>query len=254
MTARLPGGAERGIDMPGGWRYSNDQRMAEDKTHNPDHDEPGGEPRREPRDEPRQQSRQQSREDEPWPWPLGEEEPRGEYDEPLGELPRSVRQRLESLIPEMVKKTFAAGLGAVFTTEEGFRRLTKDLSLPKDMASYLASTAGTTKDEIIRIIAREVHDFLNTINLSEEVAKLLTTLSFEIKTEIRFIPNDEKYGGSVKPDVRANVRLRKNEDERPSPSSRRRRRRRRRRDEEGEGGDSGEPDHGDRITDADLEE
>lgn len=236
--------------MPGGWGYSKDERMAEDKTQNPDPEQPHRQPHR----------------DEPWPEePRGESrgEPRGEsrgeprgdfredYDEPLGDLPRSVRQRLESLIPEMVKKTFAAGLGAVFTTEDGFRRLTKDLSLPKEVASYLASTAGSTKDEIIRIIAREVHEFLNTINLSEEVAKLLTTLSFEIKTEIRFIPNDEKYGGSVKPDVRANVRLRKTEDERPSSTSRRRRRRRRRRDDEGSEG--GEHDDGDQVTDADIE-
>lgn len=215
--------------MPGGWGYSKDERMDEDKTQNPDPEQPHRQP---PRGE---------------PWGEG----RGDDDGPLGDLPRSVRHRLESLIPEMVKKTFAAGLGAVFTTEEGFRRLTKDLSLPKEVAGYLASTAGSTKDEIIRIIAREVHDFLNTINLSEEVAKMLTTLSFEIKTEIRFIPNDEKYGGSVKPDVRANVRLKKSEDERPASSSRRRRRRRRRRDDEGS--EAGEHDDGEQATDADIE-
>lgn len=165
----------------------------------------------------------------------------------LGDLPKAVRQRLEALIPEMVKKTFAAGLGAVFTTEEGIRRLTRDLSLPKEVASYLASTAGSTKDEIIRIIAREVRDFLNTLNLSEEVAKLLTTLSFEVKTEIRFIPNEEKYDGSVKPDVRANVRLKKS-DERPSA----RRRRRRRRRTHGDEGQEDVTEHADLVSDADL--
>ena len=143
-------------------------------------------------------------------------------------LPGAVRQRLEALIPEMVKKTFAAGMGAVFTTEEGIRRITKDMSLPKDVAGYLANTAGNTKDELMRIVAREVREFLQTVNLSEEIAKMLTTLSFEVKTEIRFIPNDERYG-SVKPDVKAKVRLKRNQDER---SRRRRRRRRRRRDDE----------------------
>lgn len=146
-------------------------------------------------------------------------------------LPKAVRQRLEALIPEMIKKTFAAGMGAVFTTEEGIRRMTRDMSLPKEVAGYLANTAGNTKDEIIRIIAREVRDFLQTINLSEEVTKMLTTLSFEVKTEIRFIPNDEKYG-TVKPDVKARVRLKRSEG--------RRRRRRRGDDDTGTGSDDGD--------------
>lgn len=150
-------------------------------------------------------------------------------------LPKAMRQRLEALIPEMVKKTFAAGMGAVFTTEEGIRRIAKDVSLPKDVASYLANTAGATKDEILRIVAREVREFLESVNLSEEIAKMLTTLSFEVKTEIRFIPNEERYG-SVKPDVKSRVRLRRSDDK-----PRRRRRRRRRRDDEPAAGDDSGP-------------
>jgi hypothetical protein len=121
-------------------------------------------------------------------------------------LPESVRQRLEAYVPELVKRAFTAGMGAVFTTEEGLRRLVRDVSLPKDVAGYLVNTASSTKDELLRVMAREVRDFLAGVNLSEELAKILTTLSFEIKTEIRFIPNSEKYGG-VEPDVKAKVRL-----------------------------------------------
>jgi hypothetical protein len=147
-------------------------------------------------------------------------------------LPKAMRQRLEAFIPDLVKRTFAAGMGAVFSTEEGIRRVTKDMSLPKDVAGYLASTAGNTKDEIIRIIAREVREFLQTVNVSDEIAKMLTMLSFEIKTEIRFIPNEEQYG-SVKPDVKAEVRLKHNDSSevKSEERSRRRRRRRRRSDE-----------------------
>jgi hypothetical protein len=163
----------------------------------------------------------------------GEEEPRG-ADEGL---PKSVRHRVEAMIPEIVKKTFAAGLGALFTTEEGIRRLAKDLSLPKDVAGYLAHTAGDAKDELLRLIAREVREFLESVNLSEEVSKMLTMLSFEIKTEIRFIPNDEQYGGGVKPDVKARVGIKRADDR----SRRRRRRRRRFRDEDTDSADEGEP-------------
>lgn len=158
-------------------------------------------------------------------------------DDDLGDeqIPESVRRRLEAFVPELVRKTFAAGMGAVFTTEEGIRRITKDLTLPKEVAGYLVNTASTTKDEVMRVLAREIRLFLQTVNLSEEIARMLTMLSFEVKTEIRFIPNDEKYTG-VEPDVKAKVRVKKqDEDERP----RRRRRFTRRGKTEG-GGDGDE--------------
>jgi hypothetical protein len=146
-------------------------------------------------------------------------------DDEAGSLPDAVRQKLEQYVPELVKRAFTAGLGAVFTTEEGLRRMAKDISLPKDVAGYLVNTASSTKDEVMRIMAREIRDFLQTVNLSEEIAKMLTTLSFEVKTEIRFIPNSEKFGG-VEPDVKAKVALKR------STGSRLRRRFRRRRDED----------------------
>jgi hypothetical protein len=140
-----------------------------------------------------------------------------------GNLPDSVRQKLEAFVPELVKRAVAAGMGAVLTTEEGIRRISKDIPLPKEFAGYLVNTASTTKDEFLRVLAREVREFLQTVNLSEEIAKMLTLLSFEIKTEIRFIPNDEKFGG-VEPDVKANVKLKRNEPKAKRPRFRRRKR------------------------------
>jgi hypothetical protein len=127
------------------------------------------------------------------------------------DLPEGLRRRLEAMIPEIVKRTFNAGMGAVFSTEEGIRKIAKDINIP-DVAGYIASTADTTKDKVLEIVAREVREFLQTMNLGEEVAKLLTTLSFEVKTEIRFIPNSEKYTG-VEPDVKGSVRLKRADSE-----------------------------------------
>ena len=127
---------------------------------------------------------------------------------PADKLTETIRQRLEHLVPELVKKTFAAGMGAVFSTEEGIRRLARE-SLP-DMVSYVASSADGAKDKVWEIIARETRDFLANLNLTEEIAKILTTLSFEIKTEIRFIPNSERITGA-EPDVKASVRLKRND-------------------------------------------
>src|SRR5580765_4045969 len=90
-------------------------------------------------------------------------------------LTESIRQRLEHLVPELVKKTFSAGMGAVFSTEEGIRKIAREVSLP-DVAGYIASSADGAKDKVWEIIARETREFLSGLNLTEEVAKLLTTL------------------------------------------------------------------------------
>jgi hypothetical protein len=126
-------------------------------------------------------------------------------------LTESIRARLEHLVPELVKKTFAAGMGAVFSTEEGIRRLAREVSLP-DVAGYIASSTSDAKDKVWEVIARETREFLSNLNLTEEIAKILTTLSFEIKTEVRFIPNSERLIGS-EPDVKASVRLKRNDKE-----------------------------------------
>jgi hypothetical protein len=125
------------------------------------------------------------------------------------ELPETIRSRLERLVPELVKKTFAAGLGAVFSTEEGIRKIARE-SLP-EVAGYIASSADGAKDKVFDVIARETREFLANLNVSEEIAKILTTLSFEIKTEIRFIPNSERFVGA-EPEVKASVRLKRNDD------------------------------------------
>src|SRR5215475_9748617 len=120
------------------------------------------------------------------------------------ELPETIRHRLERLVPELVRKTFAAGLGAVFSTEEGIRKIARE-SLP-EAVGYITSSADGAKDKVFEVIARETREFLSNLNVSEEIAKILTTLSFEIKTEIRFIPNSDRFVGA-EPDVKASVRL-----------------------------------------------
>src|SRR5262245_33548726 len=130
-------------------------------------DDDSGEPREKPAD------------------PAPAAEPEAAENESTGDMPKAVRQRLEAFIPALGRRTITSSMCAVFSTEEGIRKLAKDLTLPKDVAGYLASTASSTKDQIFEIVAREVREFLMSVNLSEEIAKMLTTLSLEVKTEIR---------------------------------------------------------------------
>ena len=123
---------------------------------------------------------------------------------------RRLRERLEKLLPEVVRRAINAGTSAVTSTEDGIRKLVSDFNLPRDVAAYLLMQASTSKDEVLRIIGHEVRGFLETVNLSGELQKRLTSLSFEIKTEIRFIPNSESV---VKPDIKNKVAVKRRDQE-----------------------------------------
>ena len=169
-------------------------------------DDESAKPDREDHREEREKERREEREKEREKERREDREKDREKDRDGDSLPETIRQRLEQLVPDLVKKTFAAGMGAVFQTEEGIRRLARE-SLP-EMAGYIASSADGAKDKVFDVIARETREFLSGLNVGEEITKILTTLSFEIKTEIRFIPNSERFTGA-EPDVKASVRLKR---------------------------------------------
>lgn len=130
------------------------------------------------------------------------------------------RRRLERVVPEIVKRLVETGYEKV---SEGYgrisdgnvRQLVSELRLPKEALNLILAQIDETKNGLYRVTAKEIRDFLEHTNLSEEIAKVLTTLSFEIKTEVRFIPNDAK-AGPPKPDVKASMRVRRDSDEDPS--------------------------------------
>ena len=110
-----------------------------------------------------------------------------------------LRERLEKLLPDLLRRAINVGSSGFRSTEDGIRRLVSEFNLPRDVAAYLMVQASASKDEVLRIIGSEVRRFLETVNLSGELQKLLTSLSFEVKTEIRFIPNDQAL---VKPEIK----------------------------------------------------
>jgi hypothetical protein len=120
-----------------------------------------------------------------------------------------LRERLEKLLPDVVRRAINAGSSAINNTEDGIRRLVSEFNLPREVAAYLMVQASASKDEMMRIVGSEVRRFLETVNLSGELQKLLTSLSFEIKTEIRFIPNDQAV---VKPEIKNRTTVKRSRD------------------------------------------
>ena len=121
------------------------------------------------------------------------------------------QSRLERLIPEIVKRVLEAGYEKLTEGPENVRNRVADLKLPKEALALLLAQLDATKNDLYRAVAREVRDLLEQTNFAEELAKVLTTLSFEIRTEVRFIPNDARLRAS--PEVRTKVQVRR---DRPS--------------------------------------
>jgi hypothetical protein len=78
------------------------------------------------------------------------------------------------------------------------------------------SQLDETKSGLYRVVAREVRDILSETSLADELAKALTSLSFEIRTTVRFVPNDARKRPS--PEVRSSVSVHRDPEPPASPT------------------------------------
>lgn len=120
------------------------------------------------------------------------------------------RRRLEGVLPDVLRRVMEVGFAKLVEGQSSVRHMVSDLKLPKEALSFILSQVDETKNGLYRVTAKEIRDFLDHTNMAEEIAKVLTMLSFEMKTEVRFIPNDGRDG--VKPDVRAKVKFKRRRD------------------------------------------
>ena len=140
--------------------------------------------------------------------PFDDDEREREDDSPRETTRRLVQRLLEKGVRRAVEK----GVEKITETPEDIRQFVHDLKLPREVANLVFQQIDETKNGLYRATAKELRDFLDQTNMAEELVRALTTLSFEIKTEIRFIPNDQKPDGKLpKPDVNTTVRIKDKE-------------------------------------------
>ena len=150
--------------------------------------------------------------------PLDETEVEHEHDvEGDDDIPRR-RRRIERILPDALKraieKGIETGIGTLTNANESIRGMVGHRSeVPKEVASYVLSQIDDTKNAAVGVVAREVREFLERADLATELQRALTSLSFEIRTEIRFIPNEK---GGVTPEVKIDPK--KARSRRPSAS------------------------------------
>ncbi|GAC1377250.1 MAG: hypothetical protein NVSMB47_22300 [Polyangiales bacterium] len=121
----------------------------------------------------------------------------------------SARSRLESVIPDLIKKAVGAGYDRATGGADALKSFIQDSKLPKEFANAIFAQIDETKNGLFRVVAKEIRGFLEATDFQHELQKLLTTVSFEIKTEIRFIPNDSAPDKIGRPSVKADMKVKR---------------------------------------------
>jgi hypothetical protein len=128
--------------------------------------------------------------------------------------PGDRRRRLDSVIPELIKRAVEIGVEKAVEAPDNLKELVGGIKLPREAAHYLLAQVEETKNGLFRVVAKEVREFLEHTNIAGEMQKMLTTVQFEVSTTIRFKPNDATAGTPEgtklpKPEVKADVQMKR---------------------------------------------
>jgi len=98
----------------------------------------------------------------------------------------------KGFVPDFVRRMAWAGIGAVFMSEEGIRRLAGQLKLPKEALGFLLHQAEKTKDEIGRTVSDEVRKLLQSDRLRDELLRMIAGMTIEVRAEVKLVPDRVK--------------------------------------------------------------
>ncbi len=70
------------------------------------------------------------------------------------------------------------------------KNLVSELKMPREIVTHFMSQIDDTKQAALGVISKEVRLFFENTNLSDELVKLLSQMSFEVSTRIRFVKNE----------------------------------------------------------------
>lgn len=161
-----------------------------------------------------------------------DDEPESGADEPEkgeGDRKRRFEGAISNAIKRAVEKAVESGMGRLAEGPEKIGHLMGEMKLPKEALSYLYTQIDDTKTGLYRVMAKEIRDVLEHTELADVLTKVLTKLSFEIRTEIRFVPNEaatkppnegdaaeQPQQGLPKPEVTAHVSVKDRTKDKPA--------------------------------------
>lgn len=117
-----------------------------------------------------------------------------------GDKKRLFERAIPEILKRVVERAVESGANRLVEGPENLRHFLHEAKLPKEVLHYLYTQIDDTKNGLYRVVAKEIRDVLEHTKFADELTAALTKLSFEIKTEIRFIPNDTAKPPSSKKD------------------------------------------------------
>src|SRR5512140_491545 len=84
-------------------------------------------------------------------------------------------------LQDALRKALLAGMGALFLTEEGARRLAREWKLPKELIGFLGQQASGAKEEVLRVFSDEVRRFFESEAVRREILRTLSSMVVEVK-------------------------------------------------------------------------
>ncbi|MCS6797343.1 MAG: hypothetical protein NZ898_02235 [Myxococcota bacterium] len=114
---------------------------------------------------------------------------------------RGIERALRDLVRKALERGLEVGLDRLGKTNSAIGEiLGSGQNLSREVVGFVFAQLDETKNALVRVVAREVREFLEATDIAAEVRKALTSLSFEIRTEIRFVPNE---AGALRPEIRS---------------------------------------------------
>jgi hypothetical protein len=114
---------------------------------------------------------------------------------------------------EGLRGAISGAIRNVLNTDEGLRKMVRD-ALPSEILGHVTRSIDAGKDEIVKGVGNQTRKFLENLDLGQEIQKVLTSVSLEFRTELRFIPNDQ----AVRPEGRVTVKVKQGDTDLESKS------------------------------------
>jgi hypothetical protein len=110
------------------------------------------------------------------------------------EDPDMLIKAIDTLMPDILKKAVLISIGGILLTEETIRKILGDLKISKEIISIIVQQSNKAKDEIVRVLSGEFRTIFRSVNLKNEIHKMLKDLKVRVQMEVDF--ESQKTGKS----------------------------------------------------------
>ncbi len=93
---------------------------------------------------------------------------------------------------DVFRQVLSSGISAALGAEDTVKGLLHDLPLPKEMINGLLDNAKNAKTEFIGSVKTELRDYLNKVNVSKEIDRVLENYEIEVEAKLKFHPKKKR--------------------------------------------------------------